>query len=94
MRSCHRRPYPTATVDKHEVLWMSPFGAVRGVLMRGRGGGSISFVHDSRKSHSGVVADPLILGHDAAVLGTFFTDVSEMTELRSKHRKPVYGVVS
>jgi len=37
LRSCHRRPYPTATADKHEMLWMSAFGAARGVFTRGGG---------------------------------------------------------
>ena len=56
--------------------------------------GSISFVHASRGCQSGVADDPVILGHDAAVLGNCFTDVSDKTQLRSKHREPVYGVVS
>lgn len=56
---------------------MSPYGAVRGVLAYERGAyyaekaGSISFVHASRGCHSGVVNDPVIIEHDAAVLGNF-----------------------
>jgi len=61
---------------------MSPYGAVRCVLTRGGGGGgggyyaesagSISFVHASSGRHSGVVDDPVVPGHDTAVLGNFF----------------------
>lgn len=55
---------------------------LRGGGDRAENAGSISFVRASRGCHSVVVDGPVILGHDDDALGTFFTDVSEVTKLR------------